>query len=34
MAVAQWLDRGALSMSLPAVRFRIPFDAGFLEKYQ
>ena len=31
--VAQWLERGALSMSLPAVRFRIPLGAGFSEKY-
>ena len=31
--VAQWLERGALPMSLPAVRFRIPLDAGFSEKY-
>ena len=28
-----WLERGALSMSLPAVRFRIPLAAGFSEKY-
>ena len=27
--VAQWLECGALSMSLPAVRFRIPLGAGF-----
>ena len=31
--VAQWLERGALPMSLPAVRFRIPLGAGFSEKY-
>ena len=31
--MAQWLDRGALPMSLPAVRFRIPFGAGFSDKY-
>ena len=31
--MAQWLERGALSMSLPAVRFRIPLSAGFSEKY-
>ena len=31
--VIQWLERGDLSMSLPAVRFRIPLDAGFSEKY-
>ena len=31
--MAQWLDRGALPMSLPAVRFRIPLGAGFSEKY-
>ena len=30
---AQWLERGALAMSLPAVRFRILFGAGFSEKY-
>ena len=28
-ASAQWLERGALSMSLPAVRFRIPLGAEF-----
>ena len=27
-----WLERGTLPMSLPAVRFRIPFGAGFSEK--
>ena len=31
--VAQWLEREALPMSLPAVRLRIPLDAGFSEKY-
>ena len=31
--VAQWLERGALPMSLPAVRFRIQLGAGFSEKY-
>ena len=31
--MAQWLERGALPMSLSAVRFRIPLDAGFSEKY-
>ena len=31
--MAQWLERGALPMSLPAVRFRIPLGAGFSEKY-
>ena len=31
--MALWLERGALSMSLPAVRFRIPLGAGFSEKY-
>ena len=31
--MAQWLECGALSMSLPAVRFRIPLGAGFSEKY-
>ena len=30
--MAQWLERGALPMSLPAVRFRIPLGAGFSEK--
>ena len=29
-----WLERGALPMSLLAVRFRIPLGAGFSEKYQ
>ena len=33
MDMAQLLERGALSMSLPAVRFRIPLGAGFSEKY-
>ena len=27
--MAQWLERGALAMSLPVVRFRIPFGAEF-----
>ena len=31
--MAQWLERGALPMPLPAVRFRIPLGAGFSEKY-
>ena len=31
--IAQWLERGALLMSLPAVRFRIPLGAEFSEKY-
>ena len=32
--VAQWLERGALPISLPVVRFRIPLaGAGFSEKY-
>ena len=31
--VAQSLDRGALPMSLPIVRLRIPLGAGFIEKY-
>ena len=31
--VAQWLERGALPMSLPAVRFQIPLGAGFSEEY-
>ena len=31
--MAQWAKRGALSMSLPAVQFRIPLGAGFSEKY-
>ena len=31
--MAQWLERGALPMSLRAVRFRIPLDAEFSEKY-
>ena len=31
--MAQWLERGALPMSLPAVRFLIPLGAGFSEKY-
>ena len=31
--MAQWLERGTLPMSLPAVRFRIRLGAGFSEKY-
>ena len=31
--MAQWVERGALPMSLPAVRFRIPLGTGFSEKY-
>ena len=31
--MARWLKRGALPMSLPAVRFRIPLGAEFSEKY-
>ena len=31
--MAQWLERGALPMSPPAVRFRMPLGAGFSEKY-
>ena len=31
--MAQWLERGALSMSLPAVRFRISLGARFSESY-
>ena len=31
--IEQWLKRGALSMSLPAVRFRMPLGAEFSEKY-
>ena len=31
--MAQWLERGALPISLPAVRFRALLGAGFLEKY-
>ena len=31
--MAQWLERSALPMSLPAVRFRIPLGAEFSEKY-
>ena len=30
--MAQWLERGALPMSLPAVRFRILLGAGISEK--
>ena len=32
--MAQRLERGALPMSLPAVRFRVPLGAGFSEKYR
>ena len=28
-----WLEHGALPMSLPALRFRTPLGAGFLDKY-
>ena len=31
--VAQWLKCGTLPMPLLALRFQIPLDAGFLEKY-
>ena len=31
--MTQWLESGALPMSLPAVRFRAPLGAGFSEKY-
>ena len=31
--MAQWLERGALPMSLSAVRFWIPLGAGFSGKY-
>ena len=31
--MVQWLVREALSMSLPAVRFRIPHGEGLSEKY-
>ena len=31
--VAQWLERGALPMSLPAARARGSLVAGFSEKY-
>ena len=31
--MTQWLERGALPMSLPAVRFRIPLSAEFSETY-
>ena len=31
--MAQWLERDALSMSLPAVRSRIPLGAEFSGKY-
>ena len=30
--MAQWLERGALPMSLPTVWFRIPLVAGISEK--
>ena len=29
----QWLERGALPVSLPAVRLRTPLGAGFLAKH-
>ena len=32
--MAQWLERGALSMSLSAVQFRIPLGSGFSEKHR
>ena len=31
--MAQYLERGASPMSLPAVRFRTPLGAGVSEKY-
>ena len=31
--VAQWLERCALPISLPAVRSRIPLSPGLSEKY-
>ena len=31
--MAQWLERGALPMSLPTVRLRNLLGAGFSEKY-
>ena len=31
--MAQWLERGALPMSLPVVRFQILRGAAFSEKY-
>ena len=31
--MAQWLEHGALSMSLPAERFRVPLGAEFSDKY-
>ena len=31
--MAQWLERGALPMSLSAVRFRTPLGAGFSDNY-
>ena len=33
MELAQWFERGALPMSLPAMRFRTSLGAGFSEKY-
>ena len=30
---AQWLEPGALPTLLPAIQIRVPFGAGFLEKY-
>ena len=31
--MAQWLERDAVPMTLPAVQFRIPLGTGFSEKY-
>ena len=31
--MAQWLERRALSMSMPALQFRIPLGSEFSEKY-
>ena len=31
--MAQWLERGALPLSLPAVQFRITLGAEFSVKY-
>ena len=31
--MAQWLERGALPMSLPVMRFQTPLGAEFSEKY-
>ena len=31
--MAQWLERGAVQMSQPVVRFRNPLGAGFSEQY-